>query len=58
LQNIQEKQGLEIEVIAEGVEKQEQKEFLMLQNCDEIQGWIYSKALKENSFVDFVKNFS
>ncbi len=51
-------QGLEIEVIAEGVEKQEQKEFLMLQNCDEIQGWIYSKALKENSFVDFVKNFS
>ena len=51
-------QGLEIEVITEGVEKQEQKEFLMLQNCDEIQGWIYSKALKENSFVDFVKNFS
>ena len=50
--------GLEIEVIAEGVENQEQKEFLMSQNCDEIQGWIYSKALKENNFIEFVKNFN
>ena len=49
--------GLGIKVIAEGVEKQNQKEFLALENCDEIQGWIYAKALKEDDFIEFVKNF-
>ena len=49
--------GLGIKTIAEGVEKEIQKEFLKDENCDEIQGWIYSKALKEKDFVDFVKNF-
>lgn len=49
--------GLGIKVIAEGVEKEEQKEFLALENCDEIQGWFYAKALKEEDFIKFVKNF-
>ena len=49
--------GLGIKVIAEGVEKQNQKDFLALENCDEIQGWLYSKALKEEDFIQFVKNF-
>lgn len=49
--------GLGIKVIAEGVEKQNQKEFLALENCDEIQGWFYAKALKEDDFIEFVKNF-
>ena len=48
--------GLGIKVIAEGVEKEEQKEFLTLENCDEIQGWFYAKALKEEDFIKFVKN--
>jgi sensor c-di-GMP phosphodiesterase-like protein len=48
---------LGIKVIAEGVEKVEQKEFLELENCDEIQGWIYAKALKEEEFIKYIKNF-
>ncbi len=49
--------GLVIEVIAEGVENQVQKEFLISENCDEIQGWVYSKAVKESNFIEFVKGF-
>jgi len=49
--------GLGIKVIAEGVEKVNQKEFLELEHCDEIQGWFYAKALKEKDFIEFVKNF-
>lgn len=49
--------GLGIKVIAEGVEKENQKDFLTLENCDQIQGWVYSKALRENEFIEFVKNF-
>ena len=50
--------GLEIKVIAEGVETLEQKEFLEKEECDEIQGWFYSKALKENDFIELVKRFN
>jgi diguanylate cyclase (GGDEF)-like protein/PAS domain S-box-containing protein len=49
--------GLGIKTIAEGVEKQSQRDFLEVENCDEIQGWFYAKALKESDFIDFVKNF-
>ena len=50
--------GLGIKTIAEGVEKEIQKELLIQEGCDEIQGWIYSKALKEDDFINFVKNFN
>ena len=46
-----------VKTIAEGVEKKEQKDFLIAENCDEIQGWFYSKALKQDDFIEFVKNF-
>lgn len=49
--------GLGIKTIAEGVEKKEQKDFLEKEGCDEAQGWLYSKALKEEDFINFVKNF-
>ncbi|MDD2291499.1 MAG: EAL domain-containing protein [Aliarcobacter sp.] len=49
--------GLGIKVIAEGVEKLNQKDFLASENCDEVQGWFYAKALKEEDFIKFVKNF-
>jgi diguanylate cyclase (GGDEF)-like protein/PAS domain S-box-containing protein len=49
--------GLEMKTIAEGVELQKQKEFLEQEDCDEIQGWLYSKALRENDFIEFAKNF-
>lgn len=49
--------GLGMKTIAEGVEYQKQKDFLEHEECDEIQGWLYSKALKENDFIEFAKNF-
>ena len=49
--------GLGMKTIAEGVEKEEQKEFLKKEGCDEIQGWLYSKALKEDDFISFAKDF-
>ena len=50
--------GLGIKVIAEGVEKENQKDFLALENCDEIQGWFYAKALKKEEFIKFVRSFN
>jgi diguanylate cyclase (GGDEF)-like protein/PAS domain S-box-containing protein len=49
--------GLEMKVIAEGVEKKEQNDFLKNELCDEVQGWYYGKALREDEFIAFVKNF-
>jgi len=49
--------GLEMKTIAEGVELQKQKDFLEQEECDEIQGWLYGKALRENDFIEFAKNF-
>ena len=37
--------SLELKVIAEGVETQAQLEFLERYGCDEVQGFIYSRAL-------------
>jgi sensor c-di-GMP phosphodiesterase-like protein len=50
--------GLEVKTIAEGVETIEQKQFLQKEACDEIQGWLYSKALREDEFIEFIKNFN
>ena len=49
--------GLEMKVIAEGVEKKEQNDFLKNEQCHEAQGWLYSKALREDDFIEFIKNF-
>lgn len=43
-------QGLEMKVVAEGVETLDQLTFLSQQNCDEIQGYIFSKPLPANEF--------
>ncbi len=51
-------QGLRIKTIAEGVETKEQKEFLENSFCDEIQGWFYSKALKENDFIKYIEEYA
>ncbi len=47
--------SLRLEVIAEGVETQEQLNFLMENGCDEIQGYYFSKPLEFNAFVEFIK---
>lgn len=47
---------LGLEVIAEGVENETQFEYLALQQCDRIQGWLFSKALPENEALQFTRN--
>lgn len=46
--------SLRLAVVAEGVEREEQFEFLVRNGCDRIQGYLFSAALPEAEFEDFV----
>ncbi|MHB1151159.1 MAG: sensor domain-containing protein [Eubacteriales bacterium] len=43
-------------VIAEGVEYEEQKEYLIQHNCDQMQGYLYSVPLAEDDALKFLQN--
>ena len=47
-------QQLELRCIAEGVETQQQADYLASRGVDYAQGWYYSKALTVTDFIDFV----
>lgn len=47
--------SLNMKVIAEGVETEEQLQFLKNEKCDEIQGYYFSKPLPPNKFSQFLK---
>jgi len=47
--------SLRLEVIAEGVETWQQFSFLKQNHCDDIQGYHFSKPLKEDEFKSFVR---
>lgn len=49
--------SLGFKVIAEGVETKAQLEFLMLHQCDEIQGFYISHALPANQITAFLKKY-
>ncbi|MEE9545770.1 MAG: EAL domain-containing protein [Rhodospirillales bacterium] len=49
---------LNLKVVAEGVEKKEQLEFLRSQGCDFAQGYYFSKPVATKSFVEFIRNWS
>ncbi len=48
-------QGLDLTVIAEGVENQDQEDYLKKHGCNEVQGWLHSKALQKEAFISFIK---
>ena len=47
---------LGVETIAEGVETQEQAEFLLQQGCKDAQGWLYAKAMPLNELRKWLQN--
>jgi len=47
--------SLELGIIAEGVETREQEEYLMEQNVDYLQGWLYAKAMRIEAFMQFIE---
>lgn len=46
---------LEKETVFEGVETQSQRDFLRSIDCDQAQGYFYSKPLSEQDFVEFIR---
>lgn len=48
-------QSLHLEVIAEGVEKVDQKDFLVENGCTHIQGYYYGKPMPAKEFEKFLK---
>lgn len=53
---IQMARSLGLRTIAEGVETEEQLEFLREQGCDELQGFYYSSALPADQFEQILRN--
>lgn len=47
--------NLEKQTVFEGVETQAQRDFLRSIECDQAQGYFYSKPLSEQDFVQFIK---
>ena len=47
--------NLKKETIFEGVETEEQRDFLRKIKCDQVQGYFYSKPLREDDFMEFLK---
>jgi EAL domain-containing protein (putative c-di-GMP-specific phosphodiesterase class I) len=47
--------SMEMKVIAEGVETEEQCEFLAQQGCDEIQGYLFSRPLAPDDFENLLR---
>ncbi len=46
--------NLNIKTVAEGVENKQELQWLMENNCNEIQGYFFSKPLNEKSFEDYL----
>jgi len=47
--------SMQLEVIAEGVEKEAQLAYLRRHNCDEMQGYLFSRPLPEDEFEEMLR---
>jgi EAL domain-containing protein (putative c-di-GMP-specific phosphodiesterase class I) len=48
--------SLKMNVIAEGVEREEQLTLLAAEGCDEFQGFYCARALPEHELLEFLRN--
>ena len=55
---IQMGQNLGMDIIAEGVEHQAQRDYLQNHGCCEFQGYLFSRPLAEDEFLEFVRHNS
>ncbi len=46
--------SLSLKVVAEGVETEQQRQFLDDENCDQLQGYFFSKPLAEDAFLQLL----
>ena len=49
--------SLNLQVVAEGVENSDQLMLLKSYDCDEVQGFLFSKALAADDFIKFVDSY-
>lgn len=49
---------MKLNVLAEGVEDESQKEYLTSLGCDEAQGYYYARPMPAHEFEQYLKNFS
>jgi diguanylate cyclase (GGDEF)-like protein len=47
---------MQLNVIAEGIENEQQQAHLMQQGCDDVQGFFYAKPMPADDFITFLKN--
>jgi len=47
--------GLKLKVVAEGVERQEQLEFLKTERCDEVQGYLISRPVEAQALAQLLR---
>ncbi|WP_445369007.1 EAL domain-containing protein [Methylomonas sp. BW4-1] len=50
--------ALSLEVVAEGVENEDQANFLLDSGCEVVQGFLYNKPMPANEFAAFVRAFN
>ncbi|MCK5284975.1 MAG: EAL domain-containing protein [Alphaproteobacteria bacterium] len=50
--------SLSLKVIAEGVETVDHEKFLIEENCDEVQGFRYSRPVPTEQFVEFINSYN
>ena len=50
--------GLDLRVVAEGVENREQLSFVTTHGCDLTQGYLLAKPMSEDSYVKFLRSLN